>query len=307
MRQNLSRASSRYLLLPFMALVLLISCLHAYQEVGAAPGEPKKGLIWRAEINGNTFFLLGSIHVLNRQSYPLAQVIENAYRKCDTLVFETDLSGMQDPAILSLTMEIGLLPQGKTLEGLLSQGTYQAFKARVEALGLPVTQFNNFRPWFAAVALIGLEFQRLGFDPAYGIDSHFHTRAKQDNKELVYLEPIEKQLRLLGDMDSEDQESFMKQALKDLEVVEKMTSEMIDSWEAGDPERLNSIVQLSFKDYPHIYDRLVVQRNRDWKKRIVELKGRNKNIMIIVGAAHLIGKGNLVEMLVGEGFPFEQQ
>jgi uncharacterized protein len=82
---------------------------------------------------------------------------------------------------------------------------------------------------------------------------------------------------------------------------------MIDSWEAGDPKRLDSLVQISFRDYPHLYDRLIVQRNREWKDRIVALKEKNENIMIIVGAGHLIGKDNLIEMLTKEGFSFEQQ
>ena len=135
----------------------------------------------------------------------------------------------------------------------------------------------------------------------------FFKRAEQDNKELVYLESMEKQLRLLGEMDEEDQELFLKQTLKDLEIVEQMASEILASWEAGDAQRLDSVIQMSFKNYPHIYDRLIVQRNMEWKKRIVELGKKNSNIMIIVGAGHLIGKDNLIEMLAEEGFDFKQQ
>jgi uncharacterized protein YbaP (TraB family) len=297
----------RYFLFPVIIFALLISPFYAFHGAKAAPAEEKRGLLWRADINGNSIFLLGSIHILKKDAYPLPQGIESAYRKCDSLIFETNLGGMQDPAIQGLIMKLGLLPQGKTLEGSLSQKTYQGFKRRIEAVGLPASQFSGFKPWFAAIALMGLELQRMGFDPSYGIDSHFFKRAKQDKKELVFLEPMEKQLRLLGDMNSEDQESFMKQALKDLEVVEEMTSEMIDSWDAGDPERLNSIIQISFRDYPQLYEKLIIQRNREWKERIVELKDKNKNMMIVVGAGHLIGRNNLVEMLTKEGFSFEQQ
>lgn len=297
----------KFFLLPILTLVLFFSCLHASQRVNAEPEGIKKGLIWHAEHGDKSIYLLGSIHILNKQAYPLAETIENAYSKCNALVFETDLGRAQDPAIQSLTMQIGLLPEGKTLKGILSQETYEAFKTRIEKLGMPVSQLNSFKPWFAAIALIGLEFENLGFDPSYGIDSHFFQRAKQDNKELVYFESMEKQLRLLGEMDEEDQELFLKQTLKDLEIVEHMTSEILASWEAGDAQRLSSVIHMSFKNYPHIYDRLIVQRNREWKKRIVEFGKKNSNIMIIVGAGHLIGKDNLIEMLAEEGFAFKQQ
>jgi uncharacterized protein YbaP (TraB family) len=303
---HIKRPYFRRLFLTLFILFLFIPFTGSSYAKDITSEKVKRGILWSSRVDNNTFYFLGSIHVLSKNAYPLAAGIESAYGDCETLVFETDLDAMLDPKIQTLILEMGLFTKGETLEKTIAKETYETFKSRVEAHGLPVSQFKNFKPWFAALSLIALEFQRLGFQPAYGIDMHFFNRAKKDKKKIISLEPLDYQLRLLGEMNSNDQESFLRQTLKDLDVIKEMLPEMVSSWEMGDAEKLDSIIRISFKDYPHIYEKLIVQRNREWKKRILELRVEKKNTLIIVGAGHLIGPQSLIEMLSQEGFIFTQ-
>ena len=168
-------------------------------------------------------------------------------------------------------------------------------------------QFVRFRPWFLAVTLTTLELQRLGFNPLYGIDMHYYGKARADGKKIGFLESVEFQLDLLGKMNTPDQNAFLNQTLKDLEVAAQMASDMMTYWQTGDSENLYKLLFKSFEGYPQIQDRLLVQRNKDWAIKIAQmLKGSNQ-VLVIVGAGHLIGPNSVVELLKQGGYSVKQR
>ena len=103
-------------------------------------------------------------------------------------------------------------------------------------------------------------------------------------------------------MGKAEQESFLRQALKDLEIIETMASEMVSSWKIGDVDKLDSIIKLSFKEHPDIYNRFIIQRNKRWISRIEDLMRQDENVLVIVGAGHLVGTENILELLKKKGY-----
>jgi uncharacterized protein YbaP (TraB family) len=215
---------------------------------------------------------------------------------------ETDLDSINKPEFQAKMMTLGLYPEGQTLEQNVSKETYRLLEKKLVAAGLPIAHFSRLRPWVCALALTIMEFQRLGFDPSYGIDTHFFNKAKKDGKEKIFLETIDYQLGLFTKMGKVEQESFLRQALKDLEVIETMASEMVSSWKTGDVDKLNAIIKLSFKEYPGIYNRFIIQRNKKWISRIEDLMRQDENVLVIVGAGHLVGTENILELLKKKGY-----
>jgi uncharacterized protein YbaP (TraB family) len=108
-------------------------------------------------------------------------------------------------------------------------------------------------------------------------------------------------------MDDKDQEALLRQTLEELEVVGTMASEMVEAWKNGDVNKLDAIMKLSFADYPEMYDRFVVTRNRNWVSIIDALAGQEKNVLVVVGAAHLVGKDSVLNLLKAKGYRIEQQ
>jgi hypothetical protein len=278
--------------------------LHAQQS---KPAASDKHCLWVVENASYKVFLLGSLHVLKSDAYPLTKTINDAYGASQKVVFETDLEGMLDPAVQTKMVSMGLYPEGETLFHNISAEVQRALKKKITSLGLPMEHFARFRPWFLAVTLTTLELQRLGFSPAYGIDVHFYSRAGSDGKETDFLEPIEYQLDLLGKMNAHDQNSFLSQTLKDLELAAEMADDMVAYWKKGDVDNLHKILFKSFKGYPQIENRLLLQRNKDWVLKIEKMMKENKNVFIIVGAGHLIGPGSVVEILKQKGYGVMQR
>ena len=251
-------------------------------------------------------FLLGSLHVLKSDAYPLAKAIDDAYSVSQKLVFETDLKGMLDPAVQAKMVDLGRYPEGQTIFQHISTEMRSALKKKMTDLGMPLEQFGRFRPWFLALTMTVLEMQRLGFSPDFGIDVHFYGRAAADQKEIGFLESIEFQLNLLGRMNELDQHAFLGQTLKDLDIAAQMADDMLKFWKMGNCDSLYAILFKSFEDYPQIENRLLRQRNQDWAKQIEEMMGEGKNILVIVGAGHLVGPGSVVAILKEKGYEVEQ-
>jgi uncharacterized protein YbaP (TraB family) len=289
-----------------LSAVLFVSAgLHAQQNRQTIS---PKHCLWLVETPlKKALFLLGSLHVLKSDAYPLADAINQAYSLSQKVVFETDLAAMMDPAIQAKMLALGLYPEGQTLFQNISDEMRSSLKKKMTDLGMPMEHFGRFRPWFMAVTLTARELQRLGFSPEYGIDVHFYGRAGSDQKEIGFLEPVDFQLDLLGKMNAPDQHAFLGQTLKDLEVAAQMADDMLKNWKKGEVDNLSEVLFKSFEGYPQIENRLLRRRNVDWAKKIEEMMDENKNIFIVVGAGHLIGPGSVVALLKEKGYQVKQK
>ena len=165
---------------------------------GTAPlSAQDRHLLWSVPTDQGRVTLMGSVHTLRSDTYPLPDPHEEAYKDATCLVFETDMARMNDPGTQAQLLALGLYPEGETLAGSLSPGVYSALAGALEERGLPPAQFSRFKPWFCALTLAMLELQRLGYSPQYGLDVHFFNRARRDGKELLHLESVEDHFQLL--------------------------------------------------------------------------------------------------------------
>ena len=148
-KQNRLRTS---LFILCLTVILTLSAdIHAQQSKQTSSA---KHCLWLVETPQNkAVFLLGSLHVLKSDTYPLAKVINEAYSLSQKVVFETDLAAMTDPAVQGKMMTMGLYPEGQTLFQNISNEMQSSLKKKMTNLGMPLENFARFRPWFLAVTL----------------------------------------------------------------------------------------------------------------------------------------------------------
>lgn len=303
-----SRIRNRCKLLTILILLLLCvsflgSGLPAHRSVAQ---DVRRNCLWSLQSHSNVVYLLGSLHIASPSVHPLSAVIEEAYADSQKIVLETDLTAIQDPLLQAKMLELGLYPEKENLYQNIDGETRRLLEGKMSELRIPSEQFGRFKPWFIALTLASLELQRLGFDPNYGIDIYFLNKAKADGKELGFLEPPEYQFSLFGKMDKQDQSSFLRQTLKDLEQVTDLAEDLVRHWKNGNGDDLHAILFKSFKDHPRIYERLLLQRNREWAGKVVEMMHENQNVLLIVGVGHLVGPGSVVDLLQKKGYKLEQ-
>jgi uncharacterized protein len=283
-------------------------CLgNPFHPVHAAQKEPSKVFMWSVQCPKSKLYLLGSMHMFKAGSYPLDPRIEKAYQSCPRVVFEADIEGPDTDEIRDMMLKLGTYHDGKTLPREVSEKTYALFKERVEANDLKVEQFDTYRPWFAALSIASVELKRLGFSAQDGLDAHFYKEAASDKKKMIYLETASQQLDLLVNSFPGKEEDLLKQALEEISVLEKASTEMVQAWKAGDAARMEDFTRKSLKEFPDVEKKLFTERNKAWITRISKLLSQEGDVFVVVGAGHLVGKGGLLEMLKAKGFKVVQQ
>jgi uncharacterized protein YbaP (TraB family) len=298
-----------FLKAPHLRLLLLFAlCLNsplAAQETKPAAG--KLHSLWKVQGKQNTVYLLGSIHLLKKENYPLPAAMETAFTNCAVVVFEADLSAAEDLTLAMSLMSKSQLPEGQTLKDILSPDVYQSFTNHASQSPLPLEMLVRYTPGMAATTIEGLEMMRLGFDPELGLDMHFYKLARKDGKRIVPLESMDFQMGLLNGLSKEEGDWFMKQTLNGLDNVKTEVADMVKYWETGEGDKLAQLLDRGLKESATIYKRLVTDRNRNWIPKIEELARGDKNAIIIVGAGHLVGKEGLVELLKKDDFKVTQE
>jgi hypothetical protein len=280
--------------------------------VGASAVETEQAIpshvfMWSVKGKRCTVYLLGSIHVLKKDFYPLDGRIEKAYASCSRVVFEADMAEAGSQKAREMMLKLGTYPQGQTLHGSLSAKTYRMLDERLKSLGMEISRFEQIKPWLVSLTLATIELKRLGVSEEDGIDVHFLKKARQDSKKIFFLETAGQQIDLLARELSSSQEELLKQSIEELDVLRQDSTDLQSAWRAGDVARVEAITKTSLKGYPGIEKKLFVERNTAWTAKIEKLLKQDGDVFFIVGAAHLVGGGGVLTMLQAKGYTVVQQ
>ena len=290
-------------------LIVIASWLFAagLQAQPAKSATAAKHSLWKVQSQQNALYLLGSVHLLKKEDYPLPASIEAAFSNATTAVFETDISQLEQPdQVMKLAVK-GRLPEGQTLRGQLSPPVYAAFSNYLQKAGLPAPLFDSLTPAMAAISLVAIQIKKMDLDPDYGVDRHFFTLARKADKNIVPLETLDFQLDLLTSFSKEEGELLVKTTLKEIDTMEKELTDLLKAWQTGDSAKLEKLLNEAKQDAPVIYKRLVTDRNRQWLPKLEELARGKDNAIVIVGAGHLVGTNGIVELLKRKGYRLTQE
>ena len=273
-----------------------------------AAQDAKKQFLWKVENpNGSVAYLLGSLHVLTPDFYPLSAGINKAFAASQTLVEEVDFDEMNDPAQMMNALGKAMSTDGRTLDQLVAPSTYAEVTKRAEKAGLPMVALQRMKPWLVAITLMGPTLQAAGFKADLGIDKHFFDRAKQAGLKRQSLETLAYQIDRFDELSPKLQEEMLVSGMKDLDTQVANVTEMAQQWAAGDVKALEKSLLLSFSDSRELYDRLLVERNRNWVPRVEACLQQNAGCFVVVGAAHLVGPDGLPSLLANKGYKVTQQ
>jgi uncharacterized protein len=290
----------RRAVLLFVAL-FVASPLHAQTTTSSG-----RNVLWKATRGQGVVYLVGSVHLLTKDYYPLSPALDAAFKESDHLVEELDMGEMEGTDAQMQLLIRSQLPSGQSLDKVLTPTTYALVHTKFASLGLPVEIIRQFKPWSLSLMLLQLEWAKAGFDPALGLDKHFYDRAKKDGKSVQALETIEYQLSRFDGLSMEQQERLLAETIKDLEKEVANVTRLVNAWKAGDVATLEKLSLEDAQQDPMIYQRFLVERNRNWMPAVEALFARATPAFVVVGAAHLIGPDGLVQMLKAKGYSVEQ-
>ncbi len=270
--------------------------------------KPGSQFLWKVEgPGGSSAYLLGSLHVLTADFYPLSASINKAFAESKTLVEEVDIDETSDPMVMMAALSKAMLTDGRTLDQVIAPAVYAEVTKRAEKTGMPMMAIQRMKPWLVAITLMAPTLQAAGFKAELGIDRHFFDRAKDSGMKRQALETMAYQIDRFDSLSPALQEALLKQTMEDLDSEVDGVKELAEAWRFGNVAAMEKMTLSSMKEAPELYQSLLVERNQNWVPHVEACLKDNAGCFIVVGAAHLVGPDGLPALLAKKGLKVTQQ
>ena len=294
-------------MVPLIIALIILALNGSLASMESAFSYGQKNFLWKVQSRSSTVYLMGSIHFLREDAYPLNDRIEGAYEASDKLVVEANINDLGKLDLKMLT-DRAFYKNDDHIENHVSPATYRLIKKESERFGIPVELIRMQKPWFLALSLQAMQLMRLGYEPQHGVDYHFLARA-QGKKKILELETLDEQLNLLSGFSGKEQEQFLLYTLKTLSSMDGQVESLVQAWTSGDAQAMESIVAgdvIQDASMAEVFRKLFEERNVKMTSAIEGYLNSNGSYFVIVGAAHLVGKKGIIELIKSKGYVVEQ-
>ncbi|WP_313806453.1 TraB/GumN family protein [Sphingobium sp.] len=284
-----------------LARWLGLAVLFLVAACGSEPPAPPPGggpALWRVEGKGINGWLFGTIHVLPGNVQWQTAPIKDALARADRLVLES--AEIQDQVrTLALFEKMGRSPGLPPLEVRLPVEDRTALEEIASDGGTSARALSGYESWAAAMLLSAAAQQALHVSKDNGVEPALIAAFSDAGKPIGGLETVERQFRAFDTLPEAVQQRLLADTVHEAKNMRMLYDRILKAWIRGDIATLSREDQLSGKPDPVVEQAVLIDRNRDWVKSVEALAGRP---FIAVGAGHLAGKGNLVELLQAGGY-----
>lgn len=280
-------------------LLLSLAFLAAASPAAAQPP------VWVVKDADSTIVLFGSVHLLPPGLDWRPDALDAALKEADDLWFELPIDGSASREAAQLAFERGVLPEGQTLSSKLSKRGQARLKRAAQRFNLAMPALERMRPWLAEVTIGVAQLAGEGANGSDGVERTLSNAAPAGAARRAFETPAE-QIAFFADAPEKDQVASLEHSLRQMETDADAYAKLIRAWMAGDLKGLERIGLKPMREVsPELYRRLVVQRNARWTETLAgRLEGSGETV-VVVGAAHLIGKDGVPAMLRARGLTVE--
>jgi len=274
-----------------------------------------KGLIWKAERDNEQITFFGSLHIYDPRLLPLRNEARAALETAELLLVEQTTEQLQemqrellaDPSLI-------LLPEGKTLIGMIDEATWELLAEAGRARGLPSPMTARFQPWYLVAALgtppCAMPDIQAGLT---GLDAMVMEDANAMGVETRALEDWRDSLRILYEDPIEDQIDMLEMSILPPELEHALFASTFDAYFAGDVARVWELSRAALTlipdaDLSHanevfddFADGLLDDRNQSWIDDL-ESAAATGRVVAVFGAAHLSGDNGVLNLMSQNGW-----
>jgi uncharacterized protein YbaP (TraB family) len=94
--------------------------------------------LWEVQGEKNSVFLLGSVHLLRAEDYPLPTAMDAAYAEAEVLIMELDMDDIDPFETQALLNDYGILKGDETLRDVMGEDLYQQALVVAHTLEIPL-------------------------------------------------------------------------------------------------------------------------------------------------------------------------
>ena len=250
----------------FAVLLLVMTALASATTAPAPAYQPPLPLMWKVQDRDNAVYLLGSFHLLKDGDYPLSSDIDQAFLDAERVVFEVSPAELDDPTVAGRFLAAAAYDGPRTLSEVLTP------RLREKLRRLMARQGGSIKP-------------------------------------IGGLETLEAQLRVLDETPMDEQMVGLADFLDRPQDMPAKLDELHQAWRSGDAATLESLTRLQMLEKtPETYRTVNIERNDAWLPQLqamLQAPG-DDDVLVVVGALHLLGDDGLVEKLRAQGYQVER-
>lgn len=248
-------------------------------------------------------YFAGTVHLADKSFYPLDSAYDKVLEKSNILVFE--IANPSVPQAVQFVLKNGMYPagSGQSLEADFNNPElYGTFLKETEKCGVrvPSAVLGRMKPWLVFAALGEAGAAQLGYDPKYGLEKAFLAHAGK--RRLVSLETDEQQLTIISDPGIKDEYlAQLKEFANDPPIIQKEIKKMFQAFRDCDESVMLAMVEENRKKTPVMYQKIIVDRNRNMAEKLYPMLAQKEHILVLVGLAHYIGPDSIISYLKKKG------
>ena len=264
--------------------------------------------MWTIHGAQGTVYMLGSIHALPKNIKWQTPQLMTALNQSDTFVFEVPMNAESRAKAVQYFRQNALLPRGLALPSMFDSEMRSDFRQVVMLTHADPSFVVYMRPWLAALVLEGAATGTDALYPAEGVDNKVYAMAKSRGvTQFRALERDEDQFRLfIKDGHEADEVADLRLVFKDILANRGSDGKpLIDAWMHGDTKAIARLVPENKATTAAFRKAWIEDRNRKWVPQIEAMLDENRTFFVTVGAAHLVGKTGVPNLMRAAGYRVE--
>jgi uncharacterized protein len=293
--------------------IIVMFCLLLGLGLGAhAAEQPARGALYKLEYAGHTSWLFGTIHVGTPDFFPLEPRVTQAMERATAIALEVDPAA--DPAkSMAVMREYGLYAPGG---GSAMTDIRPEYRPRLERMlkkhGIAPDMVAQMKPWLIAMMITIGEYRILGYRPDLGIDLQLARAAHARKMRIVELESVGGQAALFGRLTPQEQARFLEDSLDTFEDSSQgvQPRDLIEAWATADAAKFDVLAREVEEDKTFsgkfMKQVLLDERNPVLADGIVDMMKKEQHSFAAIGTLHLVGTGNVAELLRRRGVKVER-
>ncbi len=256
-----------------------------------------KGFLWQIKKGNSVVYMYGSIHVGDKDIYPLCKNVEEAFDSSNVLVGEIDITDTK--ALTAQAMKMIYSNGDTAYDHMSSEGKKKVEEACKELDFNPRVVLNQ-KVWSLGSIISGYQMKKAGYDANYGIDMYFMNKAK-GKKKIMEVEGAEFQFNLLNSFSDEEQEKYFISSMSTIEDTKQGLDKIFQVFKSGDEEEMEKVLGEDDRN-SNFYEKMILERNKSMASKIEEYLKTGDSYFVVVGLAHYLGEDGVIKLLQDKGY-----
>ena len=241
-------------------------------------------------------WMFGTIHSLPADLEWRTPALDSVIQNADSLVVE--IADLEDATRMRSTFgQLSTTPGQPDIDQRVPAINRPALSALLSKANYRVSDFRDIETW--AAALILAQASNTGEGEA-GADRVILREFR--GRTIHEFEGAVQQLSIFDQLPESEQSDLLVGVLEEEALKEQDPNRLRRAWLAGDEAALIDATTSGLMADPELREALLVERNQAWIAPLVRILNRGEKPLVAVGAAHIVGKDGLPELLAERGY-----